>query len=79
MPLLKKRNNKKPNLTMNVFRKIITNFSYGLSRLILLNRLFFFKKKRKLFLEFKMMSQSSFIKKKCVAAFLNYFLLVFWL
>jgi len=57
-PTLEKEN-KEPNLTMNVF-----SIEIEIPTQTVLNINLFFKKKRKLFPSFKMTFQSSFIKRK---------------
>jgi hypothetical protein len=58
---LKKYKNEKPNLIMNIFQTVVrTPHFYGLSDYNRNYKLIFFKKKRKLFPEFKKMFQSSF-------------------
>jgi len=73
---------KKPNLIMNMFRmgrsREAPIHSYGLSERPIKDAPLFFKKKRKLFLEFKITFQSSFIVKQLLRAAILV-LPLFWL
>jgi len=65
---------------MNIFRKVKIYFSCGLFTKFYFD-VFFFKKKRKLFLEFKMIFQSSFMIKYLfvLPLYFKFLPLVFWL